>query len=102
MTSAQEQGGHQSRKAGPLRLFRLPHVQHHDDEEEQDHDGAGVDDNLENRNEGRRQQIKDPRQGEEGGGQIDDGMNRMALGYGKKRRNHHNGRKNVEDDLFHK
>ena len=65
------------------RLIGVAEIEHHDDEHEEHHDGAGIDDHLEHRHQRRRQQIEDHRQGKEGGHQIDDGMHRMLLGDGK-------------------
>ena len=49
-----------------LRRRRLAEVEHHDGEEEKDHDGPGVDQDLDGRREGRVEKAEDAAQAGEG------------------------------------
>ena len=57
-----------------------PHVQEHDHEDDQDHDGAGVNDHLHRRDELRVQQHVDAGQAEEGGHQEEQAGHRAPAG----------------------
>jgi hypothetical protein len=59
--------------------LRLLRSDHHDTEEEQDHDGPGVDDDLKYRHQWRTEKIEDDGKGKERGDKIDDGMHRMPF-----------------------
>ena len=57
----------------------LPHVQHHDDEQEQHHDGAGVDDRFEYRHEGCAQRKENHGHRQQRQNKVDQGMHNIAL-----------------------
>ena len=82
------------------RFSGVAQIQHHDDEKKQDHDGAGVDDDLENRHQGGAEQVEDDGKGEERGNEVDDGMHRVLFGDGENRCDNGDGGEDVEDCRF--
>ena len=79
----------------------MPQVEHHDHEQEQHHDGSGIQDHLEDRHQRRHQQVEDRRHGKERGHQEQDGVHRVLFGNGQNRGDDRRGGQYVEDSLFH-
>ena len=73
-----------------------PEVQHHDDEQEQHDDGAGVDDDLQCRRERRAEEVEHHRDREQGHDQVDERVRCVQTGHHERGPGDGDGRRDVE------
>ena len=78
-------------------LVRLD-FQHHDDEQEQHHDGPGVNDHFQHRQEGRPQEIEQESRGDKRQHQVNNGVHQVAAGDGQSGGDDHDGPQPVKHD----
>ena len=105
----QQQGRENTRydpvaSAQPLPLARnalFAHIQHHDDEDEQHHNRAGVDHDLQRRGEGRSHQEEQHCHRQQRHNQVDQGMGGIGPGECQHRRQQGDQRGQIEECCHH-
>ena len=85
----------------PFAVLLPPHVQQHEDEEEEDHDRPGVDDHLQHGDEGRPEQPEDDAHRAQGDDEREGGVHRVALGDDDDRGGDRQRGEHVEEDGVH-
>ena len=77
-TPLRARAGAHCRRHGPRALCVRFDFQHHDDEQEQHHDGPGINDHFQHRQEGRPQEIEQQGRADKRQHQVNDGVHQVA------------------------